>query len=171
MSMGQTSITLVPADGLLGMLADDGDTDKISRTANGAVYLGLGCVFGANPPAAGTPGDCQEITDAAADVKNLAGIPIWESGREPYPVANAKSQIADKGTVSLLRRGRIWVYVETAVDVTSDVYVRVTAAGADVKGQFRAGAAANFVAMSAGGFTAKFITKTTAAGLAVLELR
>jgi hypothetical protein len=170
--MSQTAVTAVPADGLLGQLYDDGFTDKISRIADGAVYLGLLAVNDpVDVPGAGAPGQCKEITDSAANLINFGGIPIWESGKEPYTVANSKSQIASGGMVSLLRRGRIWVYVETAVDPTSDVYVRVLAAGADVKGQFRAGTATNFVQASASGLICKFITKTTGAGLAALEIR
>lgn len=164
--MSQTSTSTIPADGLLGMLADAGPTDKLSRIAEGAVYLGCLCVFGTSQPLNGTPGQVKEITDAAANVTNFAGIPIWESAKEPYGTANSKSQIASGGMVSLMRYGRIWVYVETAVSPTSDVYVRVTGAGADVKGQFRAGTAANFVAFA----QARFITSTSGAGLAVLEI-
>lgn len=165
--MSQTTTLTVPADGILGMLADGGESDIISRVAEGAVYLGLLAVFGTNQPSAGTPGQVKEIVNAAANVDDFAGIPIWESAKEPYTVANSKSQIADKKVVSLLRRGRIWVYVETAVTPASAPFVRVTAAGADVKGQFRAGTAANFVAFT----NAKFITSTAGAGLAILEIR
>jgi len=170
--MSQTSVTTLPSESLLGMIYDSEESDIIYRQANAAVYLGLLCQFDAsNMAGAGEPGMVKEITDSATSVPNWAGIPVWIAGKEPYPVANSKSQIADKGQVSLMRKGRIWVYVETAVDVTSDPWFRVLASGSDVKGQFRAGTAANFVQASASGLNAKFITKTTGAGLAVLEIR
>lgn len=168
--MSQTTTLTVPPDGILGGLADAGFTDKLSRVSDGTVYLGLATIFGASQPSQGTPGLVTEIADGAANVINFAGIPIWESGREPYTVVNSKSTLADNNVVSLLRHGRIWVYTETAVSPTSDVYVRVLTVGADVKGQFRAGTATNFVQLSASGVIAKFITSTSGAGLAILEL-
>lgn len=164
--MAQTTITTVPSAALLGMLADAGPLDKISRIANGALYLGCLCVFGTEPDGAGSGGLVQEITDAAAALVNLAGVPIWESGKEPFSIANGKSQIADKSVVSIMRYGRIWAYTETAADSTSVVYARVLTVSTDVKGQLRAGAAANFVAVP----NAKFVSKTTGAGLIQLEL-
>lgn len=164
--MSQTTTLTIPVDGILGGIADAGFTDKISRVAEGVIYLGLAHVFGTNQPSQGTPGQVAPIGDGAAAIVNFAGIPIWESGREPYTVVNGKSTLPDKAMVSLMRKGRIWVYTETAVSPTSDVFVRVLTVSADVKGQFRAGTATNFIALPG----AKFITSTTGAGLAVLEL-
>jgi len=153
-----------------GMLSDTQENFVVSRLAEGNLFLGCLAVFGTNQPSVlGSPGQAKPIVDAAADVNNYIGVPVWESGKEPPTISNAKSAIASGYLASIVRRGAVWVYVETAVDPTSAVYARVLTVSNDVKGQFRAGAAANFVALPAG--KATFLTSTSGPGIAILALQ
>lgn len=166
--MSQTSYSLIPGPAVLGGIADNRYNDYLSRASEGALYLGCLAVHGTLAPGpTGTPGQAKEIVDSAANVDNYIGIPIWESGKEPYTVSLTKSQIASGTPWSFMREGRIWVYVENAVTPASVVAVRVLTVAADVKGQFRAATTTNFVA-APGWF--KFVTSTAGAGLAQLEI-
>lgn len=70
-------------------------------------------------------------------------------------------------TVSIKRKGRIWVLAENQVNKGDDVFVRLTAAGAEVRGHMRSDSDAGD-AIPVKGLT--FFTSTTAAGLAVVEV-
>jgi hypothetical protein len=61
------------------------------------------------------------------------GPAVYEPIKEPNTAAR---EFADNEDVGVLHRGRMWVVVEHAVSKGDHVYVRHTAAGADLAGQF-----------------------------------
>jgi hypothetical protein len=75
--------------------------------------------------------------------------------------------VPDKRAASVMRKGHVWVNVETAVAAFTDAWVRVTATGSELVGAFRAGSDSGDCCRVKG---ARFLTSTSAAGLALLEL-
>ncbi len=69
--------------------------------------------------------------------------------------------------ISVMRRGRIWVNVEEAVTPADSVFVRYTASGANVPGNFRTDADTSKALQLYG---CRFASITTGAGLAILEI-
>jgi hypothetical protein len=165
----QTTYSNAPAVAINGLVTECQPYDKISRQAKGAVKVGTLVLLGDDAPSGVNPGQCKAIPDATASVVNAAGIVVYDAAREPYTngVAPAQNQYSDKDMVPLMRKGRIWVYVENAVTQGNPVYVRITAAGTDVTGQFRDGAVANFIAFP----NAVFLTSTAGSGLAEIEVK
>ena len=92
--------------------------------------------------------------------QGVHGIAMYDASGKPeaYPVDYA---------VPVLRRGRIYVTAEAAVDVGQPVYVRFVATGDEKLGAMRAAPDANDCALLNG---ARWASKTTGAGLAVVEL-
>lgn len=92
--------------------------------------------------------------------QGVHGIALYDASGKPeaYPVDYA---------VPVLRRGRIYVNAEAAVDVGQPVYVRFVATGGEQLGGLRAAPDANDCALLNG---ARWASKTTGAGLAVVEL-
>lgn len=88
------------------------------------------------------------------------GIALYDASREPeaYPVDYV---------VPVLRRGRVYVQAEAAVDVGAPVYVRFVVTGDEQLGGLRGAPDANDCALLKG---ARWASKTTGAGLAVVEL-
>lgn len=70
--------------------------------------------------------------------------------------------------VNVLRRGRVWVVTEAAVQRGNPVYVRMVASGNNVRGQFRGSPAANFCRLAKAEWASN---QATAGGLAVIELQ
>lgn len=110
------------------------------------------------------------ITDTTADTfygvalrvqnkMNLLDPSVGSDGAAPYYEGEA---------VSMLTRGRVYVYVETAVSSDDAVYMRFVAGGAGEEvGQFRANDAGGDAILVAG---ARWIYGAAAGGLAVLEI-
>jgi len=65
--------------------------------------------------------------------KNMLGVALVSHSVESFAAA---TEVPVNGQVNVLRRGAVWVVTETAVTAGDPVYVRVVAAGADVRGQF-----------------------------------
>jgi hypothetical protein len=88
------------------------------------------------------------------------GVSIYNPAREPGTFAQYEG-------LSAMRKGRIKVASETAVVEQGPVYVRVVAAGAEVRGAFRGSADANDCALLDG---ARWVSTTSGAGIAELEI-
>jgi hypothetical protein len=119
------------------------------------VGLGFGVIAGTDPQ--------SQVTVAAA---------TFSSGFKGIVLNQAKEQSATgavvyntKDTVPVLRKGRAWVPVTGAVTAESPAFL--TFSGADT-GKWAAAAGTGPVAVAVA--NAKFITSTTGAGLAVVEL-
>lgn len=114
------------------------------------------------------------IVDPAKPSKalNLSGAPTLLGGVVVFGHEyERRTQLGDTGVkpknlLSIMRRGRIWVVTEEAVDVTDDVYYRHTASGGNTPGSFRNDADS---ATAAKLYGARYLKKTTAAGITILE--
>lgn len=69
--------------------------------------------------------------------------------------------------LTLVRRGRIWVYAEKAVTRDDAVYVRYTASGGNVPGNFRDD---DDTSKALRLYGCRYLTETTGAGLVGLEI-
>lgn len=171
MNIPQTTYNEFPAALVNGMVTENGPRKKVSRSAQTAMTVGTFCLFGTDGPSGPNPGQAKAIPDGTASLALALGVVVFDSARSPYSTAIATSsgsgQYAIGETVPVLRQGEIAVYAENAVTQGNPVYVRCTAAGTDVNGQVRDGAAANFVLHP----TATFQSSTTAAGLALIEVK
>lgn len=92
--------------------------------------------------------------------QGVHGISLYDASREPeaYPIDYA---------VPVLRRGRIYVTAEEAVDVGKPVYVRFVVTGDEVLGALRCTPDANDCALLT---DARWASKTAGAGIAAVEL-
>lgn len=96
-------------------------------------------------------------------------LPIFDTSREPLTSGAAPNfdQYAANDPVPCLRRGMIWVASEAATQEGDPVFVRMLTSGANIPGQFSNVPAAGFSPYP----KAVWRTKTTVAGLSVMELR
>jgi hypothetical protein len=171
----QTTYPIVPVEGFNGKADQCQFEDIVSRTAESLIAVGAFQYMGTNPPGAAgvSNGGVKLIPDGTVvgSIASLIGVAMMDFARSPFlGTANTSSgtgqyQIGDD--VPLMRRGRCWMYSETAVTQGDPVYVRVTAAGVAVTGQVRDGATANFVLHP----TAVFMNTTSAAGIALVEIK
>lgn len=164
----QTSMTTTPAAAYAGMVSETvpGFKDLISKvSANASITNGVFVIQGASDD-----GECDLPSasgDVTAGIKGL-GVAIfdptlmttWPPGTtSPYPVGQA---------VAVLRRGRIWVAVEEAVNAGDQAYVRYSSGGGGTQlGAFRKSADTATAAALKG---SRYMTTTTGAGLALLEI-
>lgn len=102
---------------------------------------------------------------AAADITDtFEGYTVRQESRE----ANAEGY-SDKDPVPVLRHGYIWVEVEGAVTEEAPVFVRTAASGSNTTlGTSRGDADGASAAQVPG---ARFVTSTTAAGFAIVEVK
>lgn len=175
MNIPQTSYPLVPVEGINGGIDQCQFEDIASRIAENAVAVGTFVLMGTNAPGITgvSPGGCKIIPDGTVvgGLSALAGMAAVDLVRSPYGgTANTSSgsgQYAAGDDVKCLRRGRGWMYSESAATAGNPVFVRVTAAGVAVTGQIRDGAATNFVQHP----TAVFMSTIAAAGIALVEVK
>lgn len=162
-SIYQTQVTQGIAKAYEGQVENWAQADIITRAAEAALDAGLGCKQGADDKG------CLGVS-GAGDVtgKPFLGITIydpskyvnWPSGvTKMYPIGQL---------VSIMRKGRIWVFVEEAVTPASTPYCRIIANGGNnVLGRFRASVdGGNAEAVPA----SRFWTSAGAGGFALLEL-
>ncbi len=142
-----------------GLIADGMQPKDVVSKVNvvAAVLLGYLVSLGAD-------GDDSIIAPAAAgDVTTTPiGVVMHSHAIESSPSGDPQWPI--KSTPSILREGRIWVVVEDAVDAQAPAFVVHT--GGD-EGVFRSDVDGGNASALPG---AKFVTSTTGAGLAVVEL-
>jgi len=139
-----------------GALADIALSDKVGRFAAADINFGVGLAQTAVAGQAEIPTATGFTFEGIAvqtnkPTPNSTGIALYEAGEE----------------ITVLRKGRIWVYVEEAVAVNDDVYLRHTDNVALLAGDFRTDAD---TAKADQITNARFITATTAAGLAMVEI-
>jgi len=140
-----------------GGLADSAFHDIVGRNAAVDINFGLGLVVTANEGEAALPSAtgfkmAGIVIQSLKDIPRATGIALYEADEE-FPV---------------LKKGRIWVYSEVAIDPTDPVFLRHTVNAALVPGDFRNDAdTAKADDISA---FASWVSKTTAAGLALLEI-
>lgn len=144
------------AKAVKGGLADIAFSDKVSRVAAADIGFGVGLV--------------QTAVEGQTALPSATGF-VFEgvSVQTNKPVQNATGEAQyDAGEeITVLRKGRIWVYAEVAVAVNDPVFLRHTVNGALVPGDFRNDAD---TARADQITNARWITATTAAGLAQIEI-
>ncbi len=135
-----------------GMLADSGKIDALSKITEGAsLEFGLGCALGTSD---------NQVAPLAAIADKFAGVVIHRHREE--------GELGDKVSVSVLRKGRIYVKVEEAVVKGDPAFVRAVAAGAERAGAFRKSADGTDTIDLTG--KAEFVTSADAGELAVLDI-
>lgn len=139
-----------------GGLADAGKNNIISGVSAELIKFGWGLQVETTGLVA--------VPSAAGD--QFHGIAIQKHKAKANSVGEAQYEINE--AIPVLRSGRIWVYAEEAVNPTLDVFLRHTTATTEIPGDFRTDLdTANAFDISA---YAKWISTTSAAGLAILEV-
>lgn len=154
--MSQTSVTQYGAAGFAGLIADSMFTDKMSYSAEAAVPFGVPVQLGTNKER-----QVKVLTTSVGQAALAVGISVATQAVEQTSAGVVV--YVDKDTVSVMKRGRIWVTTNDAV-VAGAVANLVLANGTFTDEVVAAGIEA-FTQ-----FSAKFITGTTAAGLAIVEI-
>jgi len=154
--MSQTYVTQYGAAAFAGLLADNGFTDKMSYSAEGAVGFGLPVALGTNKERQVVP-----LTTSVGQAALAYGITVASHVVEQTSAGVA--QYAVKDTVPVLKTGRIWMLTEDAV-----------VAGAVANLKLSSGLVTD-EAVTTGieaftQFSARFVTGTAAAGLAIVEI-
>ena len=155
--MSQTSVSLYQAAAFNGMLADLSDNDIISRAAQSAVGIGRAVVLGTNRE--------KQIAQASTAVGQgalVVGFALHDHAREMNSAGLV--QFADKETVNVLKRGRMWVETNDAV-VAGAVANLHLATGKFTDEAVGAGIEAITQV------NVRFVTATTGAGLAEIEVK
>lgn len=123
----------------------------------GGIGFGIACVRAAD--------QTVKRATAGADITNsFEGFAVRQEVRESNGAG-----YSDKDPLPVMRRGYIWVAVEGAVTEEAPVFIRTAASGGNTTiGAARADAdSANATLLP----NAKFVTSTTAAGLAIVEVK
>lgn len=155
--MSQTSVTQYGAAGFQGLIADTMFTDKMSYSAEAAVPFGVPVQLGTNKER-----QVKVLTTAVGQAALAVGISVATQAVEQ--TAAGVAQYVDKTTVSVMKRGRIWVSTDDAVVAGATANLKLSS------GLFTDEVVATGIEAFTQ-FTAKFITGTTAAGLAVVEIK
>lgn len=120
----------------------------------GGVAPGMGVILGTDPE--------KQVKLAAATTSTMAGVALLQAKEQ---AADGTVVYADGDTVPVLNKGRAWVPVIEAVTAGNTAYLVFS--GAD-KGKFAAAAGTGPIASAITGI--RYITSTTGAGLAVIEI-
>lgn len=154
----QTVYTMYQDAGLAGLIYDLSAHDTYSLSAEGPVTIGGPVTLGTNKER-----QCKTPTTGAGQGALVIGVSILQYDFEQAGNTPAVAY-ADKETVSVMKKGRIWVNVNDAVTAGNVANLHLAT------GKFTDDA----VAAGIEAFTqiaAKFLTSTTGAGLAVLEFQ
>lgn len=161
----QTSISQDPPIAARGALGDEGPRRISSMPAAWPVDFGGGCFR--------LPSDApRTCRGSAAPTSAIAfeGVAFYDTSRQRAEPLDGPDYAATE-TVPVIVIGRVWVWVEGAVTEASEVHARF-AVGADPAlnkaGNFTTAADGTNTQEVANG--AKWLTRTTAAGLALLDL-
>lgn len=165
----QTTYQKIPDPSFQGMLADNGLHDVASAAyeakAAGSAPFGVGMVVGSSDAQCALPSGANDVFLGVAAHRFIAPGTVGSNA------FTGEQGIEDTQTVDALRKGRIWVVVEDAVDPGDSVFVRHTANGAGKLqlGAFRGADNDGGKAIDVSAFCA-WRSTTTGAGLAVLEV-
>lgn len=151
----QLSYSMNMAAAIAGTLYDDSPKVVDSLLAEGTIGLGMGVIAGTNP-------QTQAIVPSATFSAGFKGVAMYQVKEQND---DGTVTYTAKDTVPVVRKGRVWVNVTGAV--TAETPAFLTFSGDDA-GKWAGVAGTGPLAVAVTG--AKFITSTTAAGLAVVEL-
>jgi len=159
--MQTTTPSIDMSPGFNGMLADGyGSVRDIVTSLAVVALVGIGKLVVTDQV---NGDDAARVPASAADVNNLAkGVAFHAQSQEVSVSVNAEWPI--KSAFPTLKKGRVWVSVEDAVDAGQPAFVRFQGGN---EGGFRSDVdTSNAVQLQA----SKFVTSTTGAGIAVVEL-
>lgn len=152
----QTTVTQYGAASFAGMLADTGFTDKLSYTAEAAVGFGVPVQLGTNPAR-----QVKVLTTSAGQAALAVGVSIASQVVEQTSAGVA--QYAQYDTVPVLKQGRVWMLTNDAV--AAGAVANLVLANSTVTDEAVAAGIEAFTQ-----FSARFLTATTAAGLALVDI-
>jgi hypothetical protein len=109
-------------------------------------------------------GTVNTIGFVGVDRRHYIGVPVYNPADEPNV---ATAEYADKGSLTIMTKGRFWAVPEYACAPGMPVFVRMVLSGSDVRGQFTSVATDNFARLP----NATWESTASADGLAVIELR
>lgn len=152
----QSSVTMYGAASTAGMLADTGFTDKLSYTAEAAIGFGVPVQLGTNPAR-----QVKVLTTSVGQAELAVGVSVASMVVEQ--TSGGVAQYAQYDSVPVLKCGRIWMMTDDAV-----------AAGAVANLKLSSGAVTD-EAVTTGieaftQFSARFLTATSGAGLALVDI-
>ena len=153
--MSQLAYTQYQNAGIRGLLYDLVGHDTMSYSAQAAVPMGFPVVLGTNKE--------RQVSAVGTGIGQAAlviGISIIQFDAEQD--ATGTVQYLDKETVSVLKKGRIWVDANAAVTAGNVVNLNLA------NGKFT-DAAVGVGVEALVQIKAKFLTSTTGAGLAVID--
>jgi len=152
--MSQTSVSLYQAAAFKGMLADlSTANDVMSYAAEAAIPFSLPVMLGTDKE--------KEVLTATTGAAAI-GFALAAHGVEQSSAGVAQWAATD--TVPVLKSGRVWV--ETTDAVVAGAVANMTVATGKLTD---AGVGAGIEAFTQ--FTARFITSTSGAGLAIVEIK
>jgi hypothetical protein len=151
--MSQTSVSQYQAAAFKGMLADIVDANVMSYAAEAAVDFAMPVMLGTNKEK-----EVLEATSAAAAI----GFALAAHAVEQSSAGVAQWGITD--TVPVIKRGRFWV--ETTDAVVAGAVANMTVATGKLTDEAVAAGIEAFTQ-----FSARFITSTTGADLAIVEIK
>lgn len=160
MPIPQTTFGQYQAAGFAGLIYDSGFHDTMSYSAEGTIPFGVAVKLGTNKER-----QVQAVGTAAGQAALAVGIAAASANAETvYPFnANQVASYLATNSVPTFKDGRIWILTNDAV-VAGSVANLHLASGLFTDEAVGAGIEA-FTQM-----TVKFITGTTVAGLAVVEI-
>ena len=154
--MPQTSVTFLPAVAFNGMIATNAPVKIRSYAAEGTVGIGKLVRLGTNPDS-----QCVQLSTAVGQGALAFGFAVHNHNQEQSLAGLV--QYADKETVNVLRRGDIWVE-------TQDAVVAGRVANYHLATQKFTDEAVGAGIEAIGGLAVRFMTSTTGAGLAQIEV-
>ena len=154
----QTQVNEYMQKGMAGGLADIGPCDIVTRinADAAAIPFGVFVTKGANQGEAVLPTVSGEVTGPVGQ-----GV-VLRSHTQPQEEGYAVSD-----PMSVIKKGRVWVPVDSAVTAESAAFVRFVAGAGEQLGVFRADADGTDAVALPG---AKFVSDASAGELAVLDL-
>ena len=155
--MAQLSYSQYQDAGFAGMLYDTGDNNVMSYAAEAAVGFGKPVTLGTNKESEVNP-----VTTSVGQAALAVGIALASQTVEQ--TSGGVAQYAATETVPVIKRGRVWVETDDAVTAGAVANLKLS------NGKFTDEAVTTGIEAFTQ-FTARFITSTAGAGLAVVEIK
>lgn len=170
----QTSYPTQPDAGKIGQLSDLGNNDIVSRFSAAKIPYGRAVCYGAAQGKVKLPAAATDV-QTAGDFGMFEGIALENPSKESTAdntlgVAGANIGAHDIGdSIPVLKRGRCFVYTEQAVAPSDPVFIRFTASGNNVVGNFRKDADTDKAVAALEKI--HFVGVTTGAGLVEVDIQ
>ena len=163
----QSAYALELTAALEGQFADIADNSIATFVNETDAVLAFGNLMVVNT--GGTVGNSAKTIAATGDT--VVGVNALTYVDETATDANSRPGVADEQAINVMNKGVVAVYCTAAVDFTSPVHVYHTVntgtTAGSFPGRFAASGEADKTAALSG---ARWVSKTTAAGIALLEL-